>query len=84
MANSNQHNKDLLECTICLDKLKKPKALPCSHCFCEECLEKYCEGKKQVLCPNCKQSTTVPDEGVCRLPAHFLVNTVQDTIDKVL
>ena len=79
----DQLSRDLLECGICLDRFQKPRALPCLHCFCEECLEKLCEGKRQVLCPNCKQPTTVPKGGVRAFPTHFMVNTLQDAIDKV-
>ena len=78
-----QLNRDLLECGICLEQFKKPRALPCLHAFCEECLEKYCKGKNQVLCPTCKQPAVVPTDGACGFPTHFMVNILLDTIDKV-
>ena len=78
-----QINQDLLVCGVCLEQFKKPRVLPCLHAFCETCLEKYCKGKKQILCPTCQQATAVPRDGVCGFPAHFLVNTLLDTIDKV-
>ncbi|XP_033726354.1 tripartite motif-containing protein 2-like [Pecten maximus] len=31
----------LLDCPICLERLRKPKSLPCLHCFCQECLGTY-------------------------------------------
>ncbi|XP_021346883.1 transcription intermediary factor 1-beta-like [Mizuhopecten yessoensis] len=31
----------LLECPICLERLRQPKSLPCLHCFCQECLGTY-------------------------------------------
>ena len=37
---------NITECGICLEPFKKPKALPCLHTFCLECLEKY--GKDEV------------------------------------
>ena len=78
-----QLNRDLLECGICLDRFKKPRGLPCLHCFCQECLESYCKGQKQILCPICKKQTSLPEDGVSALPAHFMVNTLQDTFEKV-
>ncbi|XP_072042349.1 E3 ubiquitin-protein ligase TRIM56-like [Amphiura filiformis] len=75
-------NRDLLECGICLDRYKKPRGLPCLHCFCHGCLERYCKGQKQVACPNCKRPTAVPKEGVSGFPAHFIINTLQETLDK--
>ncbi|XP_072042348.1 E3 ubiquitin-protein ligase TRIM56-like [Amphiura filiformis] len=75
-------NRDLLECGICLDRFKKPRGLPCLHCFCHDCLEKYCKGQNQVVCPNCKKPTVVPKEGVSGFPAHFIINTLKDALDK--
>ena len=75
--------RDLLVCGICLEQFDKPRALPCLHAFCEECLVNYCKGKKQVLCPTCKRPAPVPSDGACGFPAHFMVNTLLDTIDKV-
>ncbi|XP_021377843.1 tripartite motif-containing protein 2-like [Mizuhopecten yessoensis] len=31
----------LLECPICLERLRQPKSLTCLHCFCQECLGTY-------------------------------------------
>ncbi|XP_072041228.1 tripartite motif-containing protein 2-like [Amphiura filiformis] len=74
--------RDLLECGICLNRYKKPRGLPCLHCFCHNCLEKHCKGQKTVLCPNCKRPTAIPKEGVSGFPAHFIINTLKDTLDK--
>lgn len=30
---------EILECPICLERLKRPKMLPCQHTFCLSCLE---------------------------------------------
>lgn len=30
---------DLLECSVCLDRLEDSKVLACQHTFCTQCLE---------------------------------------------
>ncbi|XP_072041229.1 tripartite motif-containing protein 2-like [Amphiura filiformis] len=75
-------NNDLLACGICLDRYNQPRGLPCLHCFCHDCLERYCRGQKQVMCPNCKKPTAVPKEGVSGFPPHFIINTLQDMLNK--
>ena len=35
----------LLECAICLERLKNPKMLPCQHTFCENCLQNLVENR---------------------------------------
>ncbi|KAL3887897.1 hypothetical protein ACJMK2_000285 [Sinanodonta woodiana] len=59
----------LLECTICLDKFKRPKVLPCGHTYCTACLQSHINsklvqnGKRQASfpCPVCRASTAPPD-----------------------
>ena len=74
-------DRNFLECGICLDRFRQPRGLPCLHSFCQDCLEKYCKGRKHIICPNCKKVTTLPKEGVAGLPAHFMVNSLQQTLD---
>ena len=49
----------ILTCSLCLDILRSPKTLPCTHSFCEECLKKYVDmktvdGSEGRHCPLCK------------------------------
>ncbi|XP_072041524.1 E3 ubiquitin-protein ligase TRIM56-like [Amphiura filiformis] len=78
---ANKLIQDLLECGICLHQYNQPRGLPCLHCFCHECLTRYCQGKTHILCPNCRNPTAVPKEGVSGFPAHFMANTLQETLD---
>ncbi|CAG2230831.1 TRIM56 [Mytilus edulis] len=48
------------DCAICLETLKTPKVLPCSHLFCEVCISEYIistankPGQKTYNCPVCR------------------------------
>lgn len=57
----------LVECPICLEQLKQPKALPCLHTFCLECLTD-CIIKDDNLttfpCPICRKVTMPPDSSI--------------------
>ncbi|CAF0749334.1 unnamed protein product [Didymodactylos carnosus] len=51
-----------LECAICLQRLRDPRALPCQHVYCLDCLQSY--GRKNldfrtqtIKCPICAQPT---------------------------
>ncbi|XP_072049926.1 uncharacterized protein [Amphiura filiformis] len=76
--------RDLLECVICSDPFKDPRALPCLHPFCCECLEgwaKFCSDDNSIVsCSLCKKIYRIPEEGMKGFPAHFLVTNLQDTV----
>ncbi|KAM7532823.1 hypothetical protein Aperf_G00000129088 [Anoplocephala perfoliata] len=42
-------------CPICLDYIENPRISPCSHIFCNHCLEKNHGGKTSTTCPICKR-----------------------------
>ena len=53
--------RNLLECHLCDGKVKNPKALPCLHSFCHECLRQYIPSKLKGTqltfpCPKCLRS----------------------------
>ncbi|XP_072049989.1 uncharacterized protein [Amphiura filiformis] len=80
-------DRHFLECVICSDTFKDPRALPCMHPFCCECLEnwaKSCSDDNSIVsCPLCKNIYRIPEEeGIKGFPVHFLVTNLQDTVDK--
>ena len=81
--------QNFMHCGICLEPFKKPRGLPCLHSFCEECLERWAKANNKdsyskpsvIVCPNCKKAVAIPAEGIQGFPAHFLVNSLQETLD---
>jgi hypothetical protein len=48
------------ECAICLEQIKSPIVLHCSHGFCSKCFDEWLEvsinsGKSEIHCANCTQ-----------------------------
>ena len=82
--------EDQLNCAICLDPYKDPKLLNCFHVFCTQCLQPLVQQSDQgqtVLCPNCRQLTTLPQNGVPGLQGAFRIHhlfDIHDTLKKVV
>jgi len=72
----------LLECAICLDVLKDPKALPCLHSFCLSCLENTVESPESeiIKCPTCREEHKLPDIGVKGFRDNHDLNYLKDQI----
>ncbi|XP_037948371.1 E3 ubiquitin-protein ligase SH3RF1 [Teleopsis dalmanni] len=45
---------DLLECSVCLERLDDAKVLPCQHTFCRKCLLVIMANKNELRCPECR------------------------------
>ena len=39
------------------------------------------EDKRTLACPICREEVKLTKEGVGKLPVHFLVSSLQDTVD---
>ncbi|KAI8483523.1 hypothetical protein Bbelb_387460 [Branchiostoma belcheri] len=77
--------EEFLVCQICLEDYDRPKILPCLHTFCQGCLEKLPAGKAtkgpgRISCPTCRQTATLPKDGVRALKDNFLVTKLSDVM----
>ncbi|XP_030850659.1 tripartite motif-containing protein 2-like [Strongylocentrotus purpuratus] len=83
MATSLKHETfhKNLECPICLSFFKEPKILTCSHTFCKGCLESLLESHQNLLCPTCREETSVPGGVVGRLQSNITVRSLVEDVE---
>ena len=76
--------EDQLDCPVCLDTLTDPKQLQCNHIYCRQCLGRLVvrnqQGQFILTCPNCRQVTPVPANGVAGLQPAFQTNHLLDIL----
>lgn len=81
MAVRTQEHQKLREqvtCTmICLQPYSEPKALQCSHVFCQQCLQGLVR-KRTITCPLCQQDTNLlaSEGGAEELKSAFHLNNL--------
>ena len=71
-------SKEDVTCSVCLDRLKDPRLLPCLHVCCKTCLERILsksKEKRRIFCPQCRSSHAVPSGGVGAFPSDLLLES---------
>lgn len=72
---------DLLECSVCLERLDiSSRVLPCQHTFCKKCLEEIVTTHKELRCPECRILVTTKLED---LPPNVLLMRILEGIKNV-
>ncbi|XP_034615107.1 tripartite motif-containing protein 3-like isoform X2 [Trachemys scripta elegans] len=78
-----QIDKQFLVCSICLDRYRNPKVLPCLHTFCERCLQNYIPPQSLTLsCPVCRQTSILPEQGVAALQSNFFITNLMEVLQR--
>ena len=73
--------ENFLNCPICFDPFDQPKVLQCGHTFCLRCLEQLSRSQdKYVSCPECRERTKKPTEGVSKLRNDFRITQIKDLL----
>ena len=90
MAEGNTKQEKSLEelereitCGICHEHYTEPKALPCLHYYCKQCILELAINTstgKPFSCPECRCEGTLPEGGVDELKTAFFVNRLKTTI----
>lgn len=93
--NSVNALEDLVQCPICLDKLKEPRMLPCQHTFCLSCLQSHLLAKhlvhnansnsdKLLQCPVCQQRIKLENglESLKALPSNRYIDSLLLVIER--
>ena len=75
-SSEGEASKKDLTCSVCLDRLKDPKLLPCLHTYCKECLQgiiRKSKDKSNIQCPQCRFIYAVPSGGVNEFPSDMVL-----------
>ncbi|XP_071479497.1 uncharacterized protein [Diadema antillarum] len=74
-----------LKCSICQDRLKDARILPCGHTYCKECITGSVQASYDrgiVKCSECQKSTRLPAGGVDSIPRCFTLNFLLEEIQR--
>ncbi|XP_046384889.1 E3 ubiquitin-protein ligase TRIM32-like [Ischnura elegans] len=84
-SSSEKRVEELLECAVCLERLKEPRTLPCDHTFCLNCLKTQmssplgsADGSAGVVkCPTCRRDAAIPRQGgLASLPTNIYLESL--------
>jgi hypothetical protein len=73
LAYSYSNIEENLQCPLCIDRLRDPRALPCQHVFCCTCLKSIPSSNipyPTIACPLCRR--TFPYNGADQFPVSYI------------
>ena len=84
LVRTDELDRQFLQCVLCIDRLQKPKVLPCQHSFCQSCLKLWAARSEDLTlsCPVCRKEYTLNEQGVEGLPDNFFVKSIIDFIKR--
>ena len=77
-----EERSSMFECAICLQEMlnRTPKALPCLHTFCMECIQGLPSNENKITCPTCRKECDLSIKGVDGLPDNFHLQSLVHNI----
>ncbi|KAK8781286.1 hypothetical protein V5799_017377 [Amblyomma americanum] len=75
--------KEMVQCPICLDRLHRPKMLPCQHTFCFLCLQNsvMSADASRLRCAKCRAEVPLPKEGISGFPSSIHLQNILDLLE---
>ena len=70
-----------VQCPICLETYRDPKALACLHAYCQGCIQRLLlqqQRDQEVECPQCRSVVGVAGNDPSSLPTVFFINGLID------
>ena len=83
LAYSYSNIEENLQCPLCLDRLRDPRALPCQHVFCCSCLKSIPSSNvpfPTIVCPLCRR--TFPYTSADQFPISYIHRQLLELIPK--
>ncbi|CAF1408178.1 unnamed protein product [Rotaria sp. Silwood1] len=83
LAYSYSNIEENLQCPLCIDRLRDPRALPCQHVFCCSCLKSIPSSNipyPTIVCPLCRR--TFPYNGADQFPISYIHRQLLELVPK--
>ncbi|XP_041462007.1 uncharacterized protein LOC121413296 [Lytechinus variegatus] len=77
--------KEKLKCSICRDRIKDARSLPCGHTYCSDCLKRSADAtypRGSIDCSECKKKFQLDYSGAEGLPRCFATNILVEDINE--